>query len=65
MCSKLGLGGDAHHREWCFIDPKSRVYKPDIRQRKVNRARALGVPIPPEIDIDDKVGGHNLVSKVE
>jgi hypothetical protein len=31
LCSKLGLGGDAHLREWCFIDPKSKVYKPDIR----------------------------------
>ncbi len=65
LCGKLGLGGDAHHREWCFIDPKSRVYKPEVRRRKVARARALGLPIPPEIDIDDDVGGSNLLEKVE
>ncbi len=65
-CSKLGLGGDDHPTEWCWADPKSKVYKPAVRRRKVARARALGIPIPPELDIDDEEdGGNNLVSQVE
>jgi hypothetical protein len=31
LCSKLGLGGDNHAREWCYVDPKSKVYKPEVR----------------------------------
>lgn len=31
LCSKLGLGGESHAREWCYIDPKSKVYKPEVR----------------------------------
>lgn len=31
LCSKLGLGGENHAREWCYIDPKSKVYKPEVR----------------------------------
>lgn len=35
LCSQLGLGGDNHSREWCYVDPKSKVYKPEVRQRRV------------------------------
>ena len=35
LCCRLGLGGDMHKRELCFIDPKSRMYRPEVRQRKV------------------------------
>jgi hypothetical protein len=35
LCAKLGMGGDTHSREWCYIDPKSKAYKPEVRQRRV------------------------------
>lgn len=31
LCSKLGMGGDTHSREWCYVDPKSKAYKPEVR----------------------------------
>jgi hypothetical protein len=31
LCTKLGMGGDTHSREWCYIDPRSRAYKPEVR----------------------------------
>ncbi len=66
ICSQLGLGGDDHPTEWCWTDPKSKVYKPAVRRRKVARARAMGIPIPPELDIEDEeADGDNIVSKVE
>ncbi len=52
-----------HKRELCFIDPKSRMYRPEVRQRKVMQARKLGLPIPPEIDIKDEPPQHNLISQ--
>ncbi len=35
LCAKLGVGGDNHSREWCYVDPKSRAYKPEVRRRRV------------------------------
>ena len=29
------------------------------------RARALGIPIPPELDVDDSEGERGLVSQIE
>ena len=52
-----------HKRELCFIDPKSRMYRPEVRQRKVMQARKLGLPIPPEIDIKDEPPQQNLISQ--
>ncbi len=66
ICSKLGLGGDDHPAEWCWADPKSKVYNPTVRKRKVARARALRIPIPPELDIDNgEADEDNLINKVE
>jgi hypothetical protein len=31
LCKQLGQGLDSHPRERCFIDPKSRYYKPEVR----------------------------------
>ena len=31
LCKQLGGGGDNHSREWCYIDPKSKAYKPEVR----------------------------------
>ena len=31
LCTKLGMGGDTHSREWCNIDPRSKAYKPEVR----------------------------------
>lgn len=61
LCSKLGLGGDSHAREWCFIDPNSKAYKPEVRERRVAQAKARGIPIPPELEVVEKSAGHNLI----
>ncbi len=42
-----------HPRERCFIDPKSPMYRPEVRARKVATARKLGITIPPELLVDD------------
>lgn len=31
LCSLLGLGFDQHPREKCFIDPKSSMFRPEVR----------------------------------
>ena len=31
LCSRLGVGGDRHTRETCFIDVNSPMYKPEVR----------------------------------
>jgi hypothetical protein len=62
---QLGAGGDNHSREWCYIDPKSKVYKPEVRQRRVAQARARGLKIPAELEIDDVPASTNLVSDLE
>ena len=62
---QLGAGGDNHSREWCYIDPKSKVYKPEVRQRRVAQARARWLSIPAELDIDDQPSSTNLVSDLE
>jgi hypothetical protein len=36
-----------------------------VRQRRVAQARARGISIPPEIDIDDKPVSTNLISDLE
>ncbi len=53
-----------HKRAYCFIDPKSPVYKPDLRHRKVARARQLGLPIPPELEVDDGPGGEEYLNQL-
>lgn len=41
------------------------MYKPEVRQRRVAQARARGLKIPPEIDIEDKPSGNNLIASLE
>lgn len=53
LCTKLGLGGDNHSREWCYVDPKSKAYKPEVRQRRVAQAQARGIPVPQELLVND------------
>ncbi len=62
LCSKLGLGGANHRRDMCFIDPNSKMYRPEVRARKVAQAKKLGLAVPPEIDIQDEPGKLNLVT---
>ena len=62
---QLDAGGDNHSREWCYIDPASKVYKPEVRLRRVAQARARGIKIPAELDVDDKPSSTNLVSDLE
>ena len=50
LCQRLGLGGEGHTREWCFVDPKSKAYKADISKRRIAQAKAKGIQIPKEIE---------------
>ena len=61
LCTRLGLGGDNHSREWCYVDPKSRAYKPEVRQRRVAQAKARGIQVPQELLEEDAVKSQNLV----
>lgn len=45
-CGPLGLGMDTHDRKWCYIDPQSAVYKPDVRTRRIQQAVRKGVTLP-------------------
>ena len=64
LCTKLGLGGENHSREWCYVDPKSRAYKPEVRQRRVAQAKARGIPVPPELLVEDAGKSQNLVQEL-
>jgi hypothetical protein len=34
-CAPLGQGMDNHDAKWCFINPASSQYKPDVRARRI------------------------------
>ena len=37
-CKRLGLGMDQHKSEWCYIDPSSKAFKPEVLLRRVAQA---------------------------
>lgn len=37
---------DGHDRRWCYIDPASSVFKPDVRVRRIGQAKARGIQLP-------------------
>ena len=45
----MGLGNANHRRDYCFIDPKSRAYKPDVRARRISDAQKRGIKVPQDI----------------
>ena len=49
LCTRLGIGRDNHKREWCYIDPASRVFKPDILAQRIAMAQARGITVPQDI----------------
>jgi hypothetical protein len=46
LCAALGVGNASHKREWCFIDPQSRAYKPDVRAKRIRDAQKAGITVP-------------------
>lgn len=34
-CAPLGVGAENHKAEFCFINPDSVQYKPDVRARRI------------------------------
>lgn len=48
LCTKLGITAN-HSRDFCYVDPKGRHFKPEIKNRRVEQAKAKGLPIPPEL----------------
>lgn len=37
---------DTHDHKWCYVDPRSQAYKPDVRARRVKQAKGKGVQLP-------------------
>jgi hypothetical protein len=35
-----------HDEAWCFVNPASSVFKPEVRARRVKQAEAKGVTVP-------------------
>ena len=52
LCKQLG-GPFQHRPDLCFIDPKSPVFKPEVRSRRLAAAVAKGIPIPQAV-VDQK-----------
>ena len=50
----MAPGFEMHKREYCFIDPKSKAYKPEVRARRLEQARKKGIEIPKDILEMDK-----------
>jgi len=59
------VGGDNHSDEWCFINPRSKAYRPDVRARRVAQAKARGIKIPPELEVADAPDSNNMVANVQ
>jgi hypothetical protein len=66
-----------HDPKWCFVNPASKAYKPDVRARRIEQAKKRGVVLPdhladvnpapinmvspPQTIVDDLVGALRLV----
>lgn len=46
------MGGSKHPRDSCYIDPKSKAYRPAVRQRRLQAAIDAGKTIPARILAD-------------
>jgi hypothetical protein len=46
LCSCLGQGLDGHSRASCFVDPESKVFKPEVRTRRLQSCLDKGLKIP-------------------
>ena len=51
-CSRLGIGLDGHSRKYCYIDPASAYYKPEVRQQCLQIYIDKGFKIPEDIVAD-------------
>jgi hypothetical protein len=60
LCQRAGLGHN-HRREYCFIDPASKAYKPDVRAKRLADAQRRGVKIPQDILDMAPVPSYNAV----
>lgn len=48
-CSRIGIGNPHHRHEVCFLNKKGRAYKPEVRKRRFEQARAQGISIPADM----------------
>ena len=37
-CEETGLGMHKHDEKWCYVNPASSAYKPDVRERRIKQA---------------------------
>ena len=59
-CAPLGIGMDTHDHKWCYVDPKSQAYKPDVRARRIQQAKKRGVQLPAYLQ-DENPGTLGMV----
>lgn len=52
---------DNHDTKWCFINPASQSYKPDVRARRLEQAKKRGVALPDYLQTSPPTG-VNMVS---
>lgn len=43
------MGSSNHKRDYCFIDPRSKAYKPDVRVKRLTDAVSRGITVPKDI----------------
>jgi hypothetical protein len=55
-CTPLGAGMDNHDHKWCFVDPASSSYKPDVRARRIQAAKKKGTKLPDYLQEEDPKG---------
>lgn len=48
LCERSGLPSN-HRREYCFIDPGSKAYKPDVRAKRLADAARRGIKVPQDV----------------
>ena len=53
---------DTHDHKWCYVDPASQAFKPDVRARRIKQAKAKGVQLPEYLQNETTGAGVNSVN---
>ncbi len=48
---------DGHDHKWCFVDPASVAYKPEVRERRIRAAKRKGITLPDYLQDEDPKKG--------
>jgi hypothetical protein len=63
-CGPLNSGFDGHDAKWCYVNPNSTVFKPDVRQRRIETAKGKGIVLPDYLQ-NERVEAVNAVQEGE